>query len=351
MSTVTERDGRFQVRVRHNKQCVARTFTTRRDALAWGRQQQALMESGRWAAQQAPTPTVGEALAEYRKGPVTKLKGRDTYSHWYNEIAAHDLARKRLADLTAHDLAQWRDAQEARHKSGTVVRKMGLFAGFLSWCKVERGWIASNPMHNVRKPRVNDARSRVFSELERTCLLEAARAGRAKWLADVLIVSLRSAMRRSEVWGLKSSDVDFEACTAYLADTKGGVSRSVPLDPQAVQALQRLADAAKAQGRETLVPVSDPHAITVAFRRTLGRARALYEAGCKAMGIEADSGAFRNLRWHDSRHTAASYWANTGALNVVQLAQVTGHRSLASLKRYAHIDAAGLAVKMAAIEA
>jgi integrase len=43
-----------------------------------------------------------------------------------------------------------------------------------------------------------------------------------------------------------------------------------------------------------------------------------------------------DLRFHDLRHTAASYLAMSGA-TLAEIAEVLGHKTLAMVKRYAHL--------------
>ncbi len=349
MATIIERGGRFLARVRvKGFKPVAKTFTQRRDAVAWGRRVEADMEAGRWVEEEsAKVLTMGEALAIYSASVVAKLKGAATYAYWVDELARHTLASKPVNTMTAFDLAKWRDEQAARLEPGTVARKLGFLSGFLTWCQKERGWLADNPMRSVRKPKVNDARDRTLSDEEQRYLLEAARTSRAKWLADVLVVLLRSAMRRGELWGLKCSDVDFSRSVAHLSDTKNGSARDVPLCPQAAAALRRLVDAAQARGRVELVPVADPHAVSLAFRRTLERARAQYEKDCAREDRTPSPAFLADLRLHDLRHQAVTTWASTGALSLMELMQVSGHRSPRMLARYSHLNPAQVAGKLA----
>ena len=44
-----------------------------------------------------------------------------------------------------------------------------------------------------------------------------------------------------------------------------------------------------------------------------------------------------DLRFHDLRHTAASYLAMSGA-TAIELAAVLGHKTLQMVKRYAHLS-------------
>lgn len=372
MASVREREGRFYVRVRRDGwKSVAKTFTLKRDAIAWGRKVEADMEAGRWQAPGSEVPTLAEALQAYRKGPAIALKGSATYTYWFNELEASSLGAKRLTLITPFDLSAWRDSLAAAGlKPGTIVRKLGLLSGLLTWCHKERGWLTCNPMRSVSKPRVSDARDRTLTAQELAALQAAATTSKAAWIGDALVVLVRSAMRRGELWGLAVADIDFGQSIAHLADTKNGSARDVPLDPMAQEALRRLATAALARAKATaesaaqgealkvttdakspqLIPVSDPHAVSLAFRRTLARARTKYLRDCTASGIAVDPGFLADVHLHDMRHTAVTRVAQTGGLSLIELAAVSGHRSLKMVQRYAHIDASKLAGKLAQLE-
>ena len=351
MACITERNGKFTVRVRRDGfDSVTKTFTRKQDAAAWARKVEVDMESGRWQDVKSSVPTLRDAIPLYRAAVAIKLKGADKYAYWFDELAASRLAERRVSDITPAHLAVWRDSQEsAGLKPGTVVRKMGLVSGLLTWCHKERGWLTSNPMRGVSKPRVNDSRDRILSDEELTCLQAAARSSRATWLGDALVVLVRSAMRRGELWGLRVGDIDFSKSTAHLSDTKNGMARDVPLCPMAREALQRLVTSAQARNSACLVPVSDPAAISLAFRRTLARTRCQYKKDCASSGRVIDSAFLANTRLHDMRHVAVSAWANTGALSMVELMAISGHKTPRMLSRYAHTNASTLAKKIGSL--
>lgn len=369
MPTIIERGGRFLARARRSGQSAAKTFTKRADAAAWCRKTEADMEAGRWVDAAAMTataraadaaaeaarviaeanqaPTMAQAMKLYRTRVVAAMKGAATYAYWLDELEAAPMAGKSIDNVTSADLAAWRDEQRAKLAAGTVVRKLGLLGGFFTWCHKERGWIKANPLASVRKPRVNDARDRVLSDDERRYLMAAAGTSRADWLSDVLVVLLQSAMRRGELWGLQRADVDYAQAVAHLADTKNGSARDVPLCPLALAALRRLDEAAEARRSTALVPLSEPHAVSLAFRRTVARARSQYLGDCAATAVKADPGFLTDVRLHDCRHTAATNWALTGALSVFELQQVTGHKTVKMLSRYVSLKSSTLAAKLA----
>ena len=56
----------------------------------------------------------------------------------------------------------------------------------------------------------------------------------------------------------------------------------------------------------------------------------------------------KDFRFHDLRHTAASYLAMNGA-SLAEIAEILGHKTLAMVKRYAHFcetHTAGVVARM-----
>ena len=52
-----------------------------------------------------------------------------------------------------------------------------------------------------------------------------------------------------------------------------------------------------------------------------------------------------DLRFHDLRHEAASRFFEKG-LNIMEVSLITGHRSLATLNRYTHLNPQSLIEKL-----
>jgi len=221
----------------------------------------------------------------------------------------------------------------------------------LTWAMKERGWIKANPAQMVARPRVNDRRERVLSDEERGYLMQAAGTSKAEWLPAALTLLMNSAMRRGEVFGLQRKDIDFGACVAFLADTKNGSARNVPLCPKSLAALRLLVDAAPNRPDAQLLPVGDAGSVSTRFAATVERARRTYEHDCAAKGVQATPEFLRNVRLHDLRHQAITQWATTGALSLPELMAVSGHQTPRMLVRYVNLSASALAAKMARVTA
>ena len=57
----------------------------------------------------------------------------------------------------------------------------------------------------------------------------------------------------------------------------------------------------------------------------------------KAWNVAVRDAKIEDFRFHDLRHTAASYMAQGGATSL-DIAAVLGHKTLAMVKRYAHLS-------------
>lgn len=353
LTTVTRKDnGTFLARVRKTGfKSVSQSFIRKSDALAWGRRIEADMQAGRHKELSEAVPTLKDAIAEYRTKVAINLKGCRDYGYVFQGLEDSPLGLKPLGQVKPAGLAEWRDTMTARGLApATVARRLGLLSAVLSYCQRERGWLAENPMRMVRKPTVRDARTRTLDPEEVRYLSVAVAAARAKWLPDAITLLIQTAMRRSELVGLRCSDVDMSRSVAVLLDAKCG-GREVPLSNVAKEALGRLIDVATQQGCKGVLPIEDPEAVSFAFRRAVVRARARYEEDCTAQGRVPDVGFMEGIRLHDLRHHYLSEWARTGALDVFSLMKISGHSSPKMLARYVNISSEQVAAKLQGISA
>lgn len=352
MASLTERNGRFLARVRRDGfATVAKSFTRKTDAAAWARAVEADMESGRWLDKAKRVPTLAEAIGQYRAVVGSRMKGANTYRYRWDELAALPLAAQPVNAVQPAAVATWRDGQLAIHKPATVVRKLAMLSAVFTWAMKERGWLTSNPVSLVSKPRANDARDRTLTPDELAALLDAASTSKAAaWLAPVVVLLTHSAMRRGEVFGLRRQDVDFNRAIAHLDDTKNGSARDVPLCPRSLDALRQLAEAAEKRGDARLLPIGSAGSVSTRFAITVRRAQRAYVNGCEASGRPRDPAFLNDVRLHDLRHHAVTAWASTGALSLLELMSISGHKTPRMLARYTHLSAEKLAGKMAKLQ-
>ena len=136
-----------------------------------------------------------------------------------------------------------------------------------------------------------------------------------------MILALSTGARRGELEKLKWSDVDRLNETIVFRSTKNGSDRLIPLPSDAVD-LIRLRFSNRKLGSQDWVfpaPKSEGHAD---FRRRFPKA--------------ASKAGLKDFRFHDLRHTAASYLAASG-VSERKIAEILGHKTLQMVKRYTHL--------------
>ena len=194
-----------------------------------------------------------------------------------------------------------------------------------------------NPVQQVRKPKLPKGRDRRLKPGELERILEASGSS---LLGRIVGLALETGMRRSEIAGMTWNQLDLKKKTVTLPETKNGEKRIVPLSSEAVRILSDLPR--RIDGKIWGV---EEQSITRAFERSLSRARAIYEKECKENGEKADSAFLNDLTFHALRHEATSRFFEKG-FNVMEVAAITGHKTLQMLKRYTHLKAEKLAERM-----
>ena len=159
-------------------------------------------------------------------------------------------------------------------------------------------------------------------------LAECVRS-RAWYLGSVVRLALETAARLGELHKLTRKDIDLQRRTAYIRDAKNGESRLLPLSSVAIVVLQEIPRSD--DGR--LFPVSD-ESIKSSFHDAVVRARAAY-VRCNG---DPESNVLVDLRFHDLRHEAVSRLFELG-LNPMEVASISGHKTLSMLQRYTHLRA------------
>ena len=207
--------------------------------------------------------------------------------------------------------------------AATINRYAASLGGMLTWAIrrriTPRGF--EHPCRRIERRREDNQRVRFLSAQERTALLEACR--RSKWsrLYLLALMALTTGARKGELTGLRGRDLDLERAVAYVGTTKNGDPKVLPLVPAVLEELRRHRVA--------------PSALLFASRRRPEQAYAfesVWSTALKAAGV-------RDFRFHDLRHTCASYLAQSGA-SLLEIADVLGHRQLSVTKRYSHLTTA-----------
>ena len=264
--------------------------------------------------------TVAKLLDTYEheylhlKAPSTAYKQRLLYGHYRREFGT-----LLLTEVTPAWLRAWRDRLGAKHKPGTVRVYMDALSAALTYAVNDLEWLHDHPMRKVRKLPDPASHVRFLSPEERQRLLRACRRSDDPRLYPVVLLALHTGARKDELLHLRRRDINLTQQVVYFVKTKTHVARAVPLTGQALDYLStplfRIMPPA-----DWLFPGPE------AGRPT--RIDYAWDKARTAAGLE-------DFRFHDLRHTAASYLLMSGA-SLVELADILGHRTMAMVKRYAH---------------
>ena len=320
---------RVKIRLRGHP-TVSATFPRKTDARRWAAQTEAAIREGRYFhTAESQRHTLTELIDRYvREVLPSKRSGRDQARQlaWWRD----QLGDRLLSDITPPLLAEYRDrlagtsARTGRPRApATIIRYMAALSHVFTVAVREWQWMDSNPLLKVTKPKEPRGRVRYLSDDEREALLAACRESLNPWLYTAVVVALSTGMRQSELMWLRWRDVDLDGGRIVLHETKNGERRAVPLTGPAL-ALLREHSKARRTDADLLFPgrrKDRPIELRVPWMAALKRA-----------GIE-------DFRWHDLRHSTASYLAMNGA-TLAEIAEVLGHKTLAMVKRYAHLSEA-----------
>lgn len=314
--------------------------------------------------------TLSDAINEYEKHVAVPDTDRRVLRVVYERVHRHP-----MREVNYQWVENWvAEMKQVRKLApGTIRHHVGALARCLDWLVRKRpDVLAQNPLRLLPKryaaynttdieiagvDREDETRDRRLEHGEEEAIrrilagvkpenrqrpLDLPWQGALECLFDL---ALESAMRLREMFTLEVGQVDFRKTTIFLATTKNGDKRQVPITSVSEKALKTylkqvekgqrgMADFAADRllfpwwdgDRETL------NATTSKLSRQFGR---IFDcAGCG------------DFNFHDLRHEATSRLYERTDLSDLEIASITGHKDLRMLKRYANLRGSTLAKRL-----
>ena len=357
MATIEERksrDGavayRAKVRLKGHPLQTA-TFKRKTDAKKWAQQTEAAIAEGRYfKAVEAKKHTVAELIDRYLHDVLpAKKSAKDQKRHliWWRDQIGYIT----LADVTPALITEQRDRLKtgatyrgAARSSSTVNRYLAALSHVFTVGMREWGWLEDNPFRKI--PTLKEPRGRVrflsddeFDEAgnvvkqgERTRLLAACKTHSDQFYT-IVVLALSTGARQGEILNLRWRDVDLQRGIIILEETKNSERRAIPLQGHALELVREMSKLRRINTDLLFPSKKDP-------RQPLA-IQHIWQKALKTANIQ-------DFRFHDLRHSAASYLAMSGA-SIAEIAEVLGHKTLQMVKRYAHLSephAAGVVARM-----
>ena len=300
------------------------TFPRLTDAKKWVLVTEAAIKEGRhFKTAEAKKHSFSDLVDRYIKVELPKYNEKEQRERkskllwWKDKLGVYS-----LADITPPLIVECRDLLAESLSPATVVRYLAALSIVFTVAVNEWEWVQENPAKKVKRPTEPDGRVRFLDDDERQRLLVACKESSSEWLYMCVILALSSGMRKAELMGLKWPDVNLKDGYLILHKTKNGTRRRVPLSGLAL-ALLKEHNKIRRLDTPLLFPSERNPQQPIDLRSAFEYAKERAE--------------IKEFHWHDLRHCTASYLAMNNA-SLAEIAEILGHKTLAMVKRYAHLS-------------
>lgn len=253
----------------------------------------------------------------------TGSRSRVAYGEFVEALIRPHLGNRMLAALTRKELETWRGALVGKAAATSINAGITTLSSACRWF-VEQHWLAENPCRGIRRlaraPR-NYLWIHTRTEFERVL------SHLGPDFRDMAAVSVGTMIRLDEMLHLQWDDVDLENRLLTIqrgrkGPPKNGKIRHVPILDSVLPVLK--ARALKRGGAQLVFP--GQHGVRSQQPPGIALKRALRKAGLDT-----------KIRWHDLRHTGASWWVMNGG-DIFRLSKMLGHSDVKVTRdTYAHL--------------
>jgi integrase len=204
--------------------------------------------------------------------------------------------------------------------SDTTIRRDLAFLSSMCAMATRWGWLDTNPVTSFGKRTLKEARprTRFLSQVEFGTLL----ANAADHVRPAITLAVETGLRREELFGLTVAAIDLHRREIRLDQTKSGTPRRVPLSDAAISTIKELLEQ---QGRKKTLYLF----AKVQDGTRFGDMKKGFNAACRRAEITG-------MRWHDLRHTFASWFVQSGG-DLYHLSRILGHSTMQMTTRYSHL--------------
>jgi integrase len=224
-----------------------------------------------------------------------------------------------LDELTDTALSDMRALREQGVSQATVNREFALIRAVLSKAAKDWRWLACAPKVPMAVLEERDPRWLTRQQFQQLVKLLP------KHTADMARFAVATGLRRGNITGLTWDNVDLKGrvVTVQASQAKGKRGIAVPLNDEAVAVLKRW------RGKH------ETHVFVFRKKPVYQVATRKWREAVKAIGQEG-------LRFHDLRHTWASWQAQAGT-PAYAIRELGGWATEAMVRRYSHLSAGDLA--------
>lgn len=292
----------WRCEIEKNGQRASKTFKTKREAQAWGNEQEGKLEhlGAGWRS-------FAQAAQEYEQTRTVKKKAQQWERNALARLMADFGAETQLGAIDTPRLAKWRDMRLKTVSGSTVVREINLLRNLLRVARLEWHWITHDPFAGLEIPDENQPRHQLWRWQQIRRVLRAKRTGKTAEVQVAFHIALRTGMRLSEVLAAPKS-YDKKRRVVVIPSSKKGEREEVPIGRIGCKLLER-----------------------AAFTVGPNEASVLFGKLCRELLIE-------DLTFHDARATALTLLSRK--VDVLTLSRISRHRDLQILRDHYYRETA-----------
>jgi len=202
--------------------------------------------------------------------------------------------------------------RKRKTKPATINRELSCLKHMFTIAARFEKFEGKNPVKETKLFQERQYIMKILNEEESKKLINTS----SGFLQTLIIVALNTGMRKGELLNLRWTDIDFNEDYIYIKQTKSNVPRKVPMNSMVKNALagmKKKSDFIFA-GKKPKMHITDVYV--------------WFKDACREAGIN-------DLRFHDLRHTAATFMVMRG-IDLVTVKEILGHSDIKMTMRYAH---------------
>ncbi len=259
------------------------------------------------------------SFKDFLLGPYAEFKSKQI-KHWKKEqyrfrqvaqaFKGHDLDQVTTEMVDKYKLELQEHGKSPSSVNHLIKRVKNALKVAVKW-----GYIKKNVAEMVDLVKDHARRERFLTRKEYELLLIFA----PEHIRPLIVIATNTGMRQGEILNLTQEDIDPERGFIRVMESKNGETRYVPMNQDVKETLQELLKHRK---------MGNPYLFHRGNTR-LGSFRKSFSKAVEGAGI-------KNFRFHDLRHTCASWLAQEG-VQLLTIKAVLGHKTLSMVNRYAHL--------------
>ncbi len=260
---------------------------------------------------------LSDAIDRFFEETSLRASTIETY-RYTSRVVTRLMGRFHLDEINKRNLAEFITTRKRTSVSDATIRRDLAFIGSIFTAAKQWGWVDTSPVTalDTKALKESQPRTRFLTREEFRRLHDSASAN----LKPILVLAVETGLRKEELLSLRIAGIDLQRLEIHLSTTKAGRPRRVPLSPLAAQTVRGLLERSRPRS---------PYLLCKDDGSRFRDPKKAFAGACSRAGIE-------DFRYHDLRHTFASWWVQNGG-DLYKLSRILGHATLQMTARYSHL--------------